>query len=65
MARKRRVFVNYLYIFAFLPVLPAHGDQRIETRVHDLIIASDPGEATRVLSTSDGRVYDIDSRQAD
>lgn len=56
-------------VFVFKPLIllylvssiSAFASTQVETRIHDLISPVNAGESVRVLSTADGRVYEVDS----
>ena len=39
----------------------ALASTKIDTRIHDLITPAQTGDSVRVMSTADGRVYEVDS----
>ena len=62
---------KYLAVFAipfafFSALHSAHAQsESLQTRIADILAPTSAGESYRVLSTLDGRVYDVDAKQAE
>ena len=65
MFRKSSTLCKCLILYALASPAGVLAATTVETRIHDVIIPTREGENASVLSTSDGRVYEVDSYQAD
>src|SRR5262245_45661957 len=64
MNSKRSDSFKYLFLL-FFTSSTAFASVAIDTRIHDVIAPTQSGEATRVLSTADGYVYEVEGARTE